>query len=39
MDFGCVFMYIDDILVFSESEEQHHCDLEKGPLTSWGKQS
>ena len=29
MDVGCVFMYIDDILVFSESEEQHYSDLKK----------
>ena len=29
MDVGCVFVYIDDILVFSESEEKHHNDLEK----------
>ena len=29
MDIGCVFVYIDDILLFFESEEQHHSDPEK----------
>ena len=27
-DISCVFVYMDDLLVYSETEEQHHKDLE-----------